>query len=116
MYFLFISVLGFPHAHCIYNRDDYVRYIEDNLRNTSFARNFKKFPIERHSDFGLGYDYNSIMHYPKNAFSKNSKLYTLIPLDINYLDIIGQRERMSDKDIQKINLLYSCSGEYTPYY
>lgn len=31
MYFLFISVLGFPHAHCIYNRDDYVRYIEDNL-------------------------------------------------------------------------------------
>lgn len=107
--------MGFPHAHCIYNRDDYVRYIEDNLKNTSDAKNFEKLPIKQHSDFGLSYDFHSIMHYSNNAFSKNSTLYTLIPLDINYLDIIGQRERMSDKDVQKINLLYSCSGGYAPY-
>lgn len=107
--------MGFYHAHCIYNRDDYVRYIEDNLKDTSNAKKFEKLPIEQFSDFGLDYDFHSIMHYSKNSFSKNSTLYTLIPLDINYLDIIGQRERMSDKDIQKLNLLYSCSEGYTPY-
>jgi Astacin (Peptidase family M12A) len=31
------------------------------------------------SDFGVGYDYNSVMHYSRKAFSKNGE-DTLTPL------------------------------------
>lgn len=106
---IFSAVLGFDHAHNVHNRDDYVIYMEANLRNSSYAYNFQKSSKEQFSDFGLSYDYSSIMHYSKNAYSKSAELYTLLPRDINYLDKMGQRKAMSYKDIQKINILYRCS-------
>ena len=35
--------------------------------------NFKKADTKRSNDFGVSYDFNSVMHYSEYAFSKNSR-------------------------------------------
>lgn len=52
------------------------------------------------------YDYASVMHYEKTAFSSNS-LPTIEPLQSNIK--IGQRYKLSTIDIQEIRLFYNCS-------
>ncbi|KAJ1096036.1 hypothetical protein NDU88_001185 [Pleurodeles waltl] len=53
------------------------------------------------------YDYGSILHYGKKAYSKDGVSQTLIPVPDSSVNI-GQTFAMSDVDIQKINLLYHC--------
>ena len=50
------------------------------------------------TDLGA-YDYGSIMHYPANAFSKDGK-DTIMPTKPGIG--IGQREKLSDGDIQAV--------------
>ena len=53
------------------------------------------------------YDYASVMHYRKTAFSSNG-LPTIEPLQWNVE--IGQRHNMSEIDIQEVRLFYNCSS------
>ena len=49
------------------------------------------------------YDYGSVMHYPKGAFSSNG-LDTIVP---NQSGVeMGQRDGMSDIDIAELNAIY----------
>ncbi|KAM3625610.1 uncharacterized protein V6R79_014794 [Siganus canaliculatus] len=53
------------------------------------------------------YDYSSIMHYGKTAFSVQYGRDSITPIpDSNVM--IGQRQAMSYWDIMRINLLYGC--------
>ncbi|KAM3624689.1 uncharacterized protein V6R79_000199 [Siganus canaliculatus] len=53
------------------------------------------------------YDYSSIMHYGKTAFSVQYGRDSITPIpDPNVM--IGQRQAMSYWDIMRINLLYGC--------
>ncbi|KAL7645911.1 UNVERIFIED_CONTAM: hypothetical protein RMT77_002808 [Armadillidium vulgare] len=47
------------------------------------------------------YDYESIIHYPENSYSKNGNL-TIITKDKKYQKIIGTKKVLSNKDILKI--------------
>ncbi|KAK9395366.1 MAM and LDL-receptor class A domain-containing protein 1-like [Crotalus adamanteus] len=53
------------------------------------------------------YDYSSIMHYGRNAFSMTG-LPTIIPLS-GPPAFLGQRWNLSVSDIAKVNKLYKCS-------
>lgn len=59
-------------------------------------------------DYGVPYDYASIMHYPWTAFSKNGKK-TLEP--IRPLNGKTPYVRLSDDDALQARRMYKCSGE-----
>lgn len=68
--------------------------------------NFQTYSHGEADPLDLPYDYGSIMHYPKCAFSSNGDP-TIVPKDRNAA--IGQRVALSKIDIKKINKFYKCS-------
>ena len=76
-----MHAIGFYHEHSRVDRDEYVKVQFNKIKQNEW-NNFKK-QIESHA-YGLKYDYNSIMHYPHNAFvtdPTNNKLSSIVPLD-----------------------------------
>lgn len=70
------------------------------------------------NSLGLTYDYDSIMHYARNTFSKGTYLDTIQPIDVpgkKRPEIIGQRIRLSEGDIAQTNLLYKCPSKFSNY-
>uniref|UniRef100_A0A1L8DQJ2 Metalloendopeptidase n=1 Tax=Nyssomyia neivai TaxID=330878 RepID=A0A1L8DQJ2_9DIPT len=100
-----IHAIGFFHAQSDVNRDKYVRINWDNVESGK-EHNFEVYTNSYVTDYGEGYDLGSIMHYGPYAFSKNY-LPTIQSL-YNTGEIMGQRDRMSQKDINKIQKMYSC--------
>lgn len=72
--------------------------------------NFNKVESDVSTTHGVPYDYMSVMHYGKDAFSNgNGNGTTIITIDPKYQDVIGQRLDMSPSDALELNLLYNCS-------
>ena len=57
---------------------------------------------------GTEYDYGSVMHYPDDAFAIDEDIPTIITKDPDTQDEIGQRVTMSEADIERVQILYSC--------
>ncbi|XP_011344122.1 tolloid-like protein 2 isoform X3 [Ooceraea biroi] len=102
-------VVGFWHEHTRPDRDRHVQIIRDNIMSGQ-EYNFNKLTEEEVNSLGLPYDYDSIMHYAKNTFSKGTYLDTILPMEIHgkKRPEIGQRIRLSEGDIAQTNLLYKC--------
>ncbi|XP_063979523.1 protein tolkin [Diachasmimorpha longicaudata] len=102
-------VVGFWHEHTRPDRDRHVQIIRDNIM-TGQEYNFNKLTNEEVDSLGLPYDYDSIMHYAKNTFSKGTYLDTILPMENigKKRPEIGQRIRLSEGDIAQTNLLYKC--------
>ncbi|KAM7351641.1 seminal metalloprotease 1-like [Cochliomyia hominivorax] len=100
----FMHVLGFYHQQSDPQRDEYVEILYENI-TPGKEFNFEKYKSDVVTDFDMGYDYESCMHYTTKAFSVNGE-DTMRPLDPNAR--IGQREGLSDIDISKINIMYKC--------
>jgi tolkin len=77
--------------------------------------NFNKLTDDDVNSLGQAYDYDSIMHYAKNTFSKGTYLETILPVDISgrKRPEIGQRIRLSEGDISQANLLYKCPSKFS---
>jgi len=58
--------------------------------------------------YGEKYDYDSIMHYSKTAFSKSTTDMTIVP-KFTDPDLIGKKVNLSETDIIKIKKLYKCA-------
>ncbi|KAM7406520.1 hypothetical protein PAMP_000894 [Pampus punctatissimus] len=95
--------LGFQHEQTRSDRDYYVRINWENI-NPQMAYNFYK---QNTNNLNTPYDYSSIMHYGKTAFSVQFGRDSITPIP-NANVQIGQRQGMSYWDIMRINLLYSC--------
>ncbi|CAB0044896.1 unnamed protein product [Trichogramma brassicae] len=102
-------VVGFWHEHTRPDRDRHVQIIRDNIM-TGQEYNFNKLTDDEVNSLGLPYDYDSIMHYAKNTFSKGTYLDTILPMEMHgkKRPEIGQRVRLSEGDIAQTNLLYKC--------
>ncbi|XP_024877465.1 tolloid-like protein 2 isoform X4 [Temnothorax curvispinosus] len=102
-------VVGFWHEHTRPDRDRHVQIIRDNIMSGQ-EYNFNKLTEEEVNSLGLPYDYDSIMHYAKNTFSKGTYLDTILPMETHgkKRPEIGQRIRLSEGDIAQTNLLYKC--------
>ncbi|XP_062846020.1 hatching enzyme 1.2-like [Trichomycterus rosablanca] len=94
--------LGFYHEHTRSDRDSYVIINWENI-SPSMQYNFNR---ENTNNLNTLYDYSSVMHYGRRAFSMNGR-DTITPTPNPFVDI-GQRQNLSNIDIQRINILYKC--------
>lgn len=100
-----LHALGFLHEHNRPDRDDYVTVYYDNVYDHLIDQ-FYEYDEAQVDTLNLPYDFNSVMHYDKDAFNKNKDLDTIVPFDPNIP--IGGSHALSVLDIKKINALYSC--------
>ncbi|MEQ2163125.1 Meprin A subunit beta [Goodea atripinnis] len=107
----FLHALGFWHEQSRADRDDYVNIIWEQIEPGK-EHNFNTYDDTVSDALGVPYDYGSVMHYSKTAFSINSEptMITKIP---QFTDVIGQRMGFSASDLTKLNLLYNCTKTST---
>ncbi|XP_032111169.1 astacin-like metalloendopeptidase [Sapajus apella] len=98
-----MHVLGFWHEHARADRDRYI-HVNWNEILPGFEINFIK---SRSSNMLTPYDYSSVMHYGRLAFSRRG-LPTITPLWAPSVHI-GQRWNLSASDITRVLKLYGCS-------
>lgn len=88
--------------------------VRSNFNSTGQEYNFNKLTEDEVNSLGLPYDYDSIMHYAKNTFSRGTYLDTILPMEVHgkKRPEIGQRLRLSEGDIAQTNLLYKCYSKF----
>ncbi|XP_067284819.1 meprin A subunit beta-like [Pseudorasbora parva] len=104
----FLHALGFSHQHTRYDRDDYVTINYGNITKgyeSSLSKSSENVSITQ----GTPYDYYSVMHFDKNAFS-NGNGSTIITKSPEFQDVIGQLMEMSESDVTELNKLYKCNS------
>lgn len=67
-----MHALGFLHEQNRPERDSYIRVLRQNVKNGMLINFEKGSPLEQY-DYGVPYDYASVMHYSNTSFSKNGK-------------------------------------------
>lgn len=103
--------IGFHHEHARRDRDKHIIINKANIISGQ-AYNFDLLSSTEFDEPLLPYDYNSIMHYAKNSFSKSTYLDTITPIGLlpdAHIEL-GQRRRLSRGDILQANLLYNCAA------
>ncbi|KAM8794603.1 astacin-like metalloendopeptidase [Eudromia elegans] len=103
-----MHVAGFWHEHSRADRDGHVRIAWEHVL-PGFEGNFLK---SRTPNMLVGYDYSSVLHYSRYAFSR-SGAPTITPLRPPGA-ALGQRRRLSPSDVDRVNRLYGCRGPGTP--
>ncbi|GMS86070.1 hypothetical protein PENTCL1PPCAC_8245, partial [Pristionchus entomophagus] len=99
--------LGFYHEQSRPERDDFVTIQTQNIPGT-YQSQFTKQSSSSAINYGVEYDYGSVMHYDGYGFSSNGQR-TITTKDSNYQSTIGQRDEPSFADVKQINTAY-CSG------
>jgi len=96
--------VGLWHEQSREDRDLFVTVNWQNIQ-AGMAAQFNQH-ITDGDDLG-GYDYGSIMHYPRNAFTKNGQ-DTITPTDASAQ--IGQRTGLSAGDLAAVRSMYPSCG------
>merc|ERR1712121_1061 len=98
--------LGLHHEQSRPDRDNYVTIVWDNIKDSGKDQ-FTKYSHSQIDSRGSPYDYDSIMHYGKRAFSKFPGWYTTIRVKKKGASI-GNRDHISTQDAIQINKYYNC--------
>ncbi|CAI5672214.1 high choriolytic enzyme 1-like [Oreochromis niloticus] len=97
-----LHALGFHHEQVRSDRDQYVQILNENIQEGK-EHNFRK---EQTNNLETSYDFTSVMHYSRNAFSKNGQPTIVAKSNANL--IFGYASEMSANDIARVNKLYGC--------
>ncbi|KAI3370984.1 hypothetical protein L3Q82_023633 [Scortum barcoo] len=96
-----LHTLGFDHEHCRSDRDQHIRVLKENVLK-GHDYNFNKVNTLNQE---TPYDYGSVMHYSRLAFSKDNYSPTMAAVPDSNI-VFGVARKMSQNDIDRINLLY----------
>uniref|UniRef100_A0A0N5C2U8 Zinc metalloproteinase n=1 Tax=Strongyloides papillosus TaxID=174720 RepID=A0A0N5C2U8_STREA len=99
-----MHALGFFHEQSRLDRDKFVTIVRQNI-NPQQMHNFDVVDVDDGLDYGLSYDYTSIMHYGATLFSINGQP-TTVPNDNNYKMSMGVGDQASFLDYKFLNLHY----------
>jgi len=103
----FLHSLGIHHTQTRHDRDDYVTVYKDRVQG-GFWNNFETQSSRIFDTFDLPYDYKSVMHYSAFAFA-NGNRPTIVTTKRKYWYVIGQRDEVSDGDVDLIRKMYDCN-------
>ncbi|XP_057667230.1 zinc metalloproteinase nas-13-like [Diorhabda carinulata] len=101
-----MHAIGFLHEQNRHERDDFVTIHWNNIKKGKES-NFNKAKEGYAVDYGIPYDFISVMHYSSTAFSYNGQR-TISPKEMYNIEKMGQRNGFSKGDITKINAMYNC--------
>lgn len=98
---------GLGHEHQRPDRDDFIRIVKENIADPYLGLNTKLNFSTQAGHVLTPYDFDSIMHYSKYAFSKNGK-ETILPQTgyEQYLNTMGHAQHLSQNDIVAIQMIY----------
>ena len=108
----FYHAIGVEHTQERTDRDEYVKIHFENIiegDEVQFAKGSKSGQWAV-SQFGLPYDFESVMHYGANDYGKDGKR-TIETYDPPKQDIIGKAQGVSDGDIMLVKKMYNCDGK-----
>jgi len=105
----FLHAIGIYHTHSRVDRDQYVIIKVDNIEKSEM-HNFDKYNQATIYNHGLPYDYESVMHYPDNAFPRyaSGNLKTIETIDTTKQDTIGKSTGVSNGDVELVRRAYGC--------
>ncbi|VDL71828.1 unnamed protein product [Nippostrongylus brasiliensis] len=90
--------LGFFHTMSRHDRDRYI--------TPSWLNQFTKQTTATNDNYGMQYDYGSIMHYHGRSASINQK-FTMVPFDVKYQETLGS-PFISFIELSMLNEHYGC--------
>ncbi|XP_066839510.1 astacin-like metalloendopeptidase [Anser cygnoides] len=97
-----LHAVGFGHEHSRPDRDAFISIAWSHVL-PGFEGNFVK---SRSANTLVGYDYSSVLHYGRYAFSRGAEP-TITPLQ-DPRAVLGQRRGLSASDVARVNRLYGC--------
>ncbi|KIH63144.1 astacin [Ancylostoma duodenale] len=97
--------LGLYHTQSRHDRDQYIELQEHNIQKKGLAGEFVKFTENQNENYGLPYDYGSIMHYQSPIENP-----LMIPANENYKTTMGS-PMISFVDLLMINTHYNCTDK-----
>lgn len=101
-----MHVLGFVHEHNRADRDEHVDIFLKNVEK-KHHKNFQKWNLTDITHLDTEYDFTSVMHYHKFAFSSNNLSATIEP---KRRGVVIAADGLSAGDVQRINRLYKCTS------
>ena len=75
-----------------------------------FKDQFSKYSWITIDELGVSYDFQSIMHYGRRAFTKNGKP-TIVAIGNENMEFKSPDFKLSTRDAVKINALYDCQSK-----
>ena len=73
---------------------------------TEWRSAFRKITASVVNSYGVKYDFESVMHYPSNAFARYPGLKTMKSKDGNQK--LGNTQGLTEKDIKQVQRMYNC--------
>ena len=75
-----------------------------------YERNFKRYSHGQVDRLGAPYDTTSLMHLPRNSWSRNGR--NTLESRAGAHVVLGQMQDLSIVDKQQLNQLYKCTNNY----
>ncbi|RCN46497.1 astacin [Ancylostoma caninum] len=97
--------LGFFHTMSRYDRNDYITVNTENVE-PDWLDQFTLETTSTNDNYGMKYDYGSIMHYGARSASRNRQP-TMVPFDTEYVGTLGS-PFISFIDLSMLNEHYGC--------
>ncbi|KAK0401699.1 hypothetical protein QR680_015924 [Steinernema hermaphroditum] len=106
-FFILVRTLGLCGGHQRPDRNGYVIYDENNT-NPNSRQYFDKVSFWDCKDFGVPYDFDSVLHYPPDWFTINESKPNLIAKDPLHQYGMGRNTGPAHSDYLLLNRLYKC--------
>jgi len=101
-----MHAIGFFHEQSRSDRDKYVKIYWENILD-GLSDQFDKYSWKTIDDLGVSYDYQSIMHYDRKAFTRNGNP-TIVAIGNENMEFKTPNRMLSTRDALEINALYDC--------